>query len=395
MRKWLIQMVAVVAAFTVLAVAVCFSGDSVAVVNPSGIVSIGGTLGNVDSMVVDIPPDQLSQLNGSSDSSESSEQSLSSLSSASSVAISKPDSSVAEKPDTPSQVPAPPIPSSSETPDSSGSEGGQPSGELVSVMISGQSAPQIYEASDILSQIVMAEMGPAFCDEALRAQTVAAHSYIKYYNNRGQAPVLPAKTPDSRIKGIVESVLNVFVCYNGEPISAVYGASTAGRTNDSRDVWGGYLPYLTSVESDYDYLDPNWGVQKVISVSEVQRLVKENTGIELSGDPSTWFQILNYNRGGYNGDMSIGGHTTYVSPSSGKTIKLTGNIVRENVLDWKIRSAKFDIGLNGDNFVFTTYGFGHGVGMSQWGAHYYATVGGYNYQQILTHYYPGTQIITK
>lgn len=47
MRKWLIQMVAVVAAFTVLAVAVCFSGDSVAVVNPSGIVSIGGTLGNV------------------------------------------------------------------------------------------------------------------------------------------------------------------------------------------------------------------------------------------------------------------------------------------------------------------------------------------------------------
>lgn len=390
-------MIAVVATFTALAVAVCFSGDSVAVMNPSDFVSAGGTFGNVDSIVVDIPPDQLSQLGISSESSDSSsEEVLSSLSSASSVVISKPDTSAVEKPDTPSQVPAPSIPSSdSSSAGSSGSGEGQPSGELVSVMISGQSAPQIYQAADILSQIVMAEMGPAFCDEALRAQTVAAHSYIKYYNNMGKAPVLPAKTPDDRIKSIVQSVLNVFVCYNGEPISAVYGASTAGRTNDSRDVWGGYLPYLTSVESKYDYLDPNWGVQKIISVSEVQQLVKENTGIELSGDPSTWFQILNYNRGGYNGDMAIGGHTSYVSPSSGKTIKLTGNIVRENVLDWKIRSAKFDIGLNGDNFVFTTYGYGHGVGMSQWGAHYYATQAGYNYQQILTHYYPGTQIITK
>lgn len=78
---------------------------------------------------------------------------------------------------------------------------------------------------------------------------------------------------------------------------------------------------------------------------------------------------------------------------AGKTI--TGRQMRETVLGFKIKSAAFDISFSGDNVVFTTHGYGHGAGMSQWGAHYYAVKEGWSYSQILSHYYQGTTLSTR
>jgi stage II sporulation protein D len=90
----------------------------------------------------------------------------------------------------------------------------------------------------------------------------------------------------------------------------------------------------------------------------------------------------------YVGTLSIGGHTSY----SGKTI--TGRVFRETIMDFKLRSSSFDIVYDAgtDTFVITTYGYGHGVGMSQYGANYLAEYKGYTYKQILEFFYKGCEV---
>ena len=244
---------------------------------------------------------------------------------------------------------------------------------------------QRLPAADILSQVVMAEMGSSFQTEALKAQAVAAHSYIKYYNNLGKAPSVVTRTPDSTVISAVKSVQDKLVCYNGSPINAVYCASTAGRTNSSADVWGGSVPYLVSVESPYDSQTSGWQGTKTYTVSEFQSLVKQKTGITLTGDPAGWLQVTSRTSGGYVGNLTLGGQASFGST------KLTGRVMRETITGFALRSASFDYAVSGNTITFTTYGYGHGVGMSQHGANEYAKHG-WNYVQILTHYYTGTTV---
>ena len=114
-------------------------------------------------------------------------------------------------------------------------------------------------------------------------------------------------------------------------------------------------------------------------------------GITLSGDPSKWFQITAYNSSGvYVGALNVGGQSTY--KSGNKTKAITGSTMRSML---GLRSTAFDIEYDAasDTFTFHVYGYGHGVGLSQRGANYYAKAG-YNYQWILAHYYPGTTLGT-
>jgi stage II sporulation protein D len=90
--------------------------------------------------------------------------------------------------------------------------------------------------------------------------------------------------------------------------------------------------------------------------------------------------------------MTIGGQETYYNGS--KSVKINGRVFRESILEYNIRSASFDIVYDAstDNFVITTYGYGHCVGMSQHGANILATQYGYNYEQILQFFYQGASI---
>ena len=266
---------------------------------------------------------------------------------------------------------------------------------MLIVKISTEPAVGAYPVSEILPKIVGMEMDDSMADEALKAQAVATHSYIKYQNGIGKAPVVYIrKNPSSRIKNLVASVQNKMMYYNGQVINAAYTASTAGRTESSADVWGGTLPYLTSVESIYDKFDPNWGSTLTFTVDQVKEMVKTNAGITLEGDPAEWFKVVTATAGGYNGEMTIGGQKVFTN--GGKTYKITGRYVQTTILrrsgSSALKSHKFDVTVDGDKMIFTTYGYGHGVGMSQWGAHYYALKGGYTYDKILKHYYQGVTI---
>ncbi len=251
------------------------------------------------------------------------------------------------------------------------------------------------KALDIISRITQNEIGQTFAPEAIKAQAVAAYTYVKYCNKYGSYPsvALSDNVSDS-VRVLVASVIGQAVYYDGNYIQAVYSASSAGYSASSLNTWGNEFPYLKSVYCELDaQYDPNYGRTVQFSSEEIKERVLKNTGIELSGDPSQWLSVEEHIDGKYVGQMNVGGYHSY-SDSAGVSVKITGRIFRERIMDYDIRSHAFDIAYdaNTDMFTFTTYGFGHGVGMSQNGANALATYLGYDYIQILQYYYKGTEI---
>ena len=250
------------------------------------------------------------------------------------------------------------------------------------------------DAANILAQVVMGEIGGSFNEEAIKAQAVAAYTYIKYYNDNGNVPYVAVRTPNDTVKRCVNEVIGQMVYYNGSPIQAVYSASSAGYTASAANVWGVNYPYLISVRCELDALyDPNYGAKATFTSTEIKNYVQNATGIVLEGDPGTWFAIKEYVDNVYVGTLSIGGKTSYTD-SNGNTVNITGRVLREKILDFNLRSSSFDVSYSADTdkFTFTTYGYGHGVGLSQHGANNLATYWGYDYRQILQFYYPGTEV---
>ena len=247
-------------------------------------------------------------------------------------------------------------------------------------------------AYDIVCQIVANEMNDSCPDEALKAQAVAAHTFVVFHNNMNWIPDVGLRTPSTRIKNLVREVIEEMVYYNGKPIYAAYFSTSAGYTNTAGEVWGGTnYPYTQTVESKYDYLVPNYEVVTKYTYQSVRDIIKSKLGITLTGDPTNWFEVVLKTNAGYNSLVSVGGQTTYTK-SNGTTAQITGTVLRSV---FGLRSNHFEIVYNnadGQTFKITTRGYGHGVGMSQYGAIQYAKIEGWDYKQILTHYYTGVEV---
>ena len=251
-------------------------------------------------------------------------------------------------------------------------------------------------ASEILAKIVSKEMTGSWNAEALKAQAVATHTYLRYqYASGNSAPAVSGReTPYASVTAAVNQVADKIMTINGKAVYTPYFASSAGRTNAASEVWGGHYSHLVSVESKYDHLANGYKGKVKFSLEDMEEIL-EDIDIEPSGDPEDWFEILNYTSGGYVNEMKICGQTKY--KSSGKSKTINGRRMREDILadgGMVLRSAAFDIEYDADDeeFTFTTYGYGHGAGMSQWGAQLYAQNEGWSYKQILTHYYTGVTI---
>lgn len=249
------------------------------------------------------------------------------------------------------------------------------------------------DAVSIVARAVMGEISDVFDEEAIKAQAVATYTYIKYYNDNGRNAYAVLSTPTDKVTNCVSQVIGKALYYNGTMIQAVYCASTAGYTASAINVWGVNYPYLVSQRTDFDELyDINYGRKATFTADEVRSYVLRNTGIVLNDDPSSWLSITSRVDGNYVGTMSIGGLNYYTK--DGKTVEITGRIMREVIMEFDLRSASFDISYDPSSatFTFTTYGYGHGCGMSQHGANILASYYGYTYDQILAFYYPGTAI---
>ena len=229
--------------------------------------------------------------------------------------------------------------------------------------------------------------------EALKAQAVASYTFFKYNNAHGVAPLLNmTSTVTANVKRAVDDVFGEAIYYKGSCINAVYHSTSAGKTTSAKDVWGGNLPYLVSVDSSPDENAPNFHTAASIRAEDFKDAVERTYGIYLEeGDEENWIEIESYADGGYVGTVSLGGHTKSQGGSYGSGRTITGRSIRENLLGFKIRSHCFEVSFDGSRFIFDVKGYGHGVGMSQYGAHFMAQEG-YTYDEILEHYYPGTVV---
>ena len=255
---------------------------------------------------------------------------------------------------------------------------------------------------------VASELYPTYHAEAMKAQAVASYTYYSVKRAKARQnpdPNLkgadfsdvPATFPDTytvaglkerwgdnfdayykKITEAVEAVFGKRILCNGEPIYAFYHALNSGTTEDAKIVWEVEYPYLKPVASPGDKLSPNY--QTVVSFTPEQlsaALNKVMEGISFPDKTETWL--------GKDIARSSAGTVTKIV-FCGK--ELTGKQVRE-ALD--LKSACFSVEYKNNSFQFTVQGYGHGVGMSQYGADYMARQGS-TWQEILTHYYTGITI---
>ena len=244
-------------------------------------------------------------------------------------------------------------------------------------------ATQTVNAYDLICQIVNNEISTSFSDEAIKAQAVAAYSYVKYHNVNGLTPTVLVKgNVPQRIKDLVSEVWGVSCYYNGNVAQTVYMASSSGYTTDVKNVWGSSVPYLKSVYCPFDVgNDPNYGYQMKVSEENMRTLVEDKLGIILSNNPSNWFTVTEIVDGNYVAMVNVDGQKM-----------ITGRSMRESILNYKLKSTAFEVTYSDGYFIFTTYGYGHGVGMSQNGANILAKQG-YTYEQILKHYFTGIEVL--
>jgi len=251
--------------------------------------------------------------------------------------------------------------------------------------------------------VVAAEMPATFEEEALKAQACAARTYTVIRQNRGsdkhpeadicgdstccQAYIersaaevrwgLNAGEYGGKIDRAVAGTDGLGILYDGQPIQALFFSSAAGKTVDAVEVWGNPVAYLKSVDSPEGDEVPNYRTQVVLGAEEVKALTLDAyPGADLSGDPSAWFGEASRNEGGGVISLTLGGVT------------LTGGQVRSL---FSLRSATFTVAWDGAQFTFDVTGYGHGVGMSQYGANAMAKNGS-TFEDILTWYYTGAQV---
>ena len=157
------------------------------------------------------------------------------------------------------------------------------------------------------------------------------------------------------------------IVYDGEPVLAVFFSSAAGHTQGAGEVWQTDLPYLQSVDSpEDDSLVPNY-----------YRFLAVYPAAKLNGDAGSFLTDITRNDAGFVSTLRVGGVT------------VRGNELR-TILG--LRSPSFTVEVSGDTLTFHVTGYGHGVGMSQYGANAMAKEG-HTCEEILEHYFTGAQVV--
>ena len=251
--------------------------------------------------------------------------------------------------------------------------------------------------------VVAAEMPASFHQEALKAQAVCARTYCVYRRGRGedkhpgadvcsdstccQARLTREQAMErwgedgaqyaDKVTQAVDDTDGLLCLYEGEPIDALFFSSTEGRTSNAEQVWGESLPYLVSVDSPEGDEVPGWKTVVTYPASEVERrILAEYPGADLSGPEESWFGASQTDESGTVVRITVGG------------VSLTGLQARTL---FGLRSPRFTVEPGESGFTFHVTGYGHGVGMSQYGAHALAAEGK-TFRQILEWYYTGITV---
>ncbi len=269
--------------------------------------------------------------------------------------------------------------------------------DTITVFRTSSGKTEQVDMTEYLIGAVANEMPASFHIEALKAQTVACHTYalwiVKNADNPGSdlgdisdnsgkhqgylnKNEMKKKWGDSyekyynRISDAVNEVKDEYLEYDGGPILSVFHALSSGTTSDCKYVWGDEIPYLKSVPAPGDKLSAQLDSEKTFTAEQLKEKfgIKEDKKELISGFRAT--------DSGYVTEIIIGGKS------------YTGREIRRLL---SLKSPNFTYEQSKDNYVFSVKGKGHGVGMSQYSADFMARQGS-SYKEILSHFYSGAEI---
>lgn len=255
--------------------------------------------------------------------------------------------------------------------------------------------------------VVAAEVPASFATEALKAQAVVARTYavrrLRAFGGQGcslhpAADVCagPEHGQDfvtreqlrrrigpvtanqfwNRIGEAALATRGLIITYQGAPIDAVYHSTSVGSTEAAADVWGRPVPYLQARPDRYGSLSPRYYEVITMPIAEFTRRLNLPESAWPAGGAGVPLAVTERTAGGRAATVRVG------------DAEIAGPVFRSRL---GLRSTQINLQLQGDQVVIDTYGFGHGVGMSQYGAQGMAQ-DGRNYREIIQHYYSGVRI---
>lgn len=281
--------------------------------------------------------------------------------------------------------------------------------EKIKVYIKSKDVVEEMPLEDYIIGVVAAEVPASFEIEAIKAQAVAARSYLMSHINSYKTTGIPEnhKGADActdythcqawigeserkaswnsdvadenweKIKNAVNATKGEVMRYDGEIINAVFHSTSGGKTENAVDVWGSDVPYLKSVDSEGDKKSPKYESDADISVDEYKNTVAANIA-DIDWSKGLYSDIVRSDAGGIV-TMKVGG------------VQIKGSKFRSM---FGIRSANVELSEKDGRIYMKVLGYGHGVGMSQYGANYLAGEGK-DYKEILKTYYTGVEITEK
>ncbi|HEU4964757.1 MAG TPA: stage II sporulation protein D [Bacilli bacterium] len=272
----------------------------------------------------------------------------------------------------------------------------------ISVFKKGEGKVVQMPLEEYVRGVVAAEMPVNFAPEALKAQAIAARTYVV------RRLVLGAKTPEgadvtddhrdfqafsdadklkvrwgdadyqrnlSKMNAAVNETRGEIALYDGQPIEALFFSTSSGKTENSEDYWGKAQPYLRSVESPWDEKSEKYTAKLEMPLSEFRRKLGIDAVVTAT-NAGTLIQPLERSVSDHIKSIKVG-DKTFSGPQLRSLLGL-----RSTWFTWKV---------TGDTITFFTKGFGHGVGMSQYGAHFMA-LEGKKAEDIVRYYYSGVTI---
>lgn len=251
------------------------------------------------------------------------------------------------------------------------------------------------DAFDFICGVVAAEVPAEYNPEALKAQAVSAFSYCAFQREHGAGistgeSVAYLSKDDAqkkwggdfekdwaKIEDAVRAVDGKAIYYKGSLAESTFYDMSSGTTESCKDIWGNDVPYLVEVSSPGDKLQKNYETHVTLTKDQFRKIISSSLkDAKFDKNPANWLNI----------SKRTGAGSVLNAALCGKTV--TGAQIRSML---SLRSADFSVNYSKGKFDFDVYGYGHGVGMSQCGAQYLAQQGK-NYEQIISWYYPGTNI---
>lgn len=281
-----------------------------------------------------------------------------------------------------------------------------PADFTVGVYLTAEGKVEEYPLADYVTGAVLAQIPADFDEEALKAQAVLARTYImRRYADELDSPTpslhgalisdddriyqsfyTPQQAEDfygdsydtarTRVEKAVRAAPEILT-YKDEPVTAAYHSASSGSTESALTAWGVDIPYLQAVESATDAELDGIETKLTLSADELRSTVSEQLGITLTGQPESWLETA-ANERGYVTEITLCGSKTNV---------------RQFAAALGIASPCFTFEVSDSKFTFTSRGFGHLVGLSQYGANSMAETGS-SYREILSHYFKGCKLKT-